>query len=102
MTELAMAAFSDARQVARILRAHSQEVFVSLIASALSIPDRDGTHVWISMCDSGGWDISVEVGGRTVVREHCADWHRVERRRALLRAQFRAGTAAEQPVVSTH
>jgi hypothetical protein len=53
--------------------------------SARPIPGRNNAHVWVSQSSAGGWDLSVEIDGRMVVREHYDDWHHVERRRALLR-----------------
>jgi hypothetical protein len=59
------------------------------------VSDRASDSVRVSACGAGGWDIIVEVKGRPVRREHCNDWHRVERRRAFLRARFGSGAAAE-------
>jgi hypothetical protein len=42
----------------------------------------------MSPASHDGWDIHVELDGRILATEHCSDWHRVERRRALLEAQF--------------
>jgi hypothetical protein len=55
---------------------------------ARPIPDRNNAHVWVSQSAAGGWDLAVEIDGRMVVREHYDDWHRVERRRALLRGRL--------------
>ena len=77
---------------------------MSTTASALPVPDRDSVHVWISICETGGWDISAAIDGHTVMREHCTDWHRVERRRAFLSAQLGTGSVpvTQPPITSTH
>lgn len=33
----------------------------------------------IALSDIAGWDVRLEVDGRTVALMHCADWHHVER-----------------------
>ena len=33
----------------------------------------------IAVSDIAGWDVRLEVDGRTVAVTHCADWHRAER-----------------------
>lgn len=79
------------QSLARMLPASRMEVLVSMTALAAHASECDSAHIWVSICDGGGWDISVEIGGHTVMREHCGDWHRVERRRAGLRAQLAKG-----------
>ena len=41
--------------------------------------------VHVAVSDSGGWMVTVERNGQTISVEHCDDWHRVERRVALLK-----------------
>jgi hypothetical protein len=48
------------------------------------------TSVDVVPAASGGWDVIVTVGGRTVVVRHCADWHRVERACRLLQISLRS------------
>jgi hypothetical protein len=33
----------------------------------------------IAVSDTSGWDVRLEIDGRTVALTHCTDWHHVER-----------------------
>jgi len=55
---------------------------------ARPVSARDDVHVWVASSAAGGWNLSVEIDGHVVAREHYDDWHRVERRRALLTGGF--------------
>ena len=37
------------------------------------------TRCRVVLAKTGGWNISLEVGGHVVSFTHCEDWHRVER-----------------------
>lgn len=58
----------------------------------------DAGHRGTMIASAGtlGWDVRVDVDGVTVLRSHVSDWHRVERLRARVEAQFSpaAGLAA--------
>ena len=44
----------------------------------------------IAVSEISGWDVHLEVDGRTVAVTHCADWHRVERLCSTLVRLWRA------------
>ena len=46
--------------------------------------DTHAPVVHVSCPPSGGWDIRIEREGEAPALEHYSDWHRVERRRAIL------------------
>jgi hypothetical protein len=50
----------------------------------------DAGHRGTMVASAGtlGWDVRVDVDGVTVLRSHVSDWHRVERLRARVEAQF--------------
>ena len=64
----------------------------SAIAPARLAPTKV-PHVFVTVADNRGWDIYVELDGRRVTSEPCTDWHRVERHRARLEAEFRQEAA---------
>ena len=47
----------------------------------------------VSPADDGGWIIRIEREGRTVAIERYSDWHRVERRVAILNLTIAAEAA---------
>ena len=53
-------------------------------ATTASVPHTDAPLVQVSESADGGWDIRIEREGRAPVIEHYEDWHRLERRRAIL------------------
>jgi hypothetical protein len=68
-------------------------------APGFARPQPHASRVYVTLADLDGWDMYVEVDGCVVLTEHCADWHRVERRRATLaadlgRARARRGDSA--------
>ena len=44
----------------------------------------------IAVSDASGWDVRLEVVGRTVAVTHCKDWHHAERRCSMLARLWRA------------
>jgi hypothetical protein len=46
--------------------------------------DMEIPRIRVHQSDNGGWDLPAIADGRVARTEHCADWHRVERRRAML------------------
>jgi hypothetical protein len=50
----------------------------------------------IAVSDTSGWDVRLEIDGRTVALTHCADWHRVERHCSTL-ASIWAASHTEPP-----
>ena len=53
-------------------------------ATTKAVPDTDAPVVHVSESADGGWDIFIEHESETPVIEHYSDWHRLERRRAIL------------------
>lgn len=53
-------------------------------ATAEHIPDTRAPVVLVSESANGGWDVRIEHEGDAPVIEHYSDWHRLERRRAIL------------------
>jgi hypothetical protein len=45
-------------------------------------------HIHIMLADGGGWLLRTEQDGRPVATEHYSDWHRLERRIAVLRGSM--------------
>jgi hypothetical protein len=58
-------------------------------------PGHRGTMV--ASASTRGWDVRVDVDGVTVLRSHVSDWHRVERLRARVQAQFASSTSPAPP-----
>jgi hypothetical protein len=52
------------------------------------------SHIVIRAAEGGGWDVRLTLDGRVVASDHYSDWHRVERRRAALEAQYAASGRA--------
>jgi hypothetical protein len=50
----------------------------------------------IVVSGTSGWDVRLEVDGRTVALTHCPDWHHVERRCSTL-ARIWAASHTERP-----
>ena len=50
----------------------------------------------IAVSEISGWDVRVEIGGRTVALMHCTDWHHVERL-CSTRARIWAASHTEPP-----
>jgi hypothetical protein len=48
----------------------------------------------VSTADDGGWVVTIDRAGRTVATERYSDWHRVERRVAILNLTIGAEAAA--------
>ena len=44
----------------------------------------------IAVSDTSGWDVRLEIDGRTVALTHCPDWHHVERLCSTLVSLWRA------------
>lgn len=59
----------------------------------LSVPSPHASRVYVTLADLDGWDIYVEIDGCIVLTEHCTDWHRAERRGAILAADLGRGRA---------
>lgn len=53
-------------------------------------------RVCVKLAERGGWDVYVELNRRVMRNEHCSDWHRVERRRAMLAAELGQRRAAPE------
>jgi hypothetical protein len=73
-------------------------VEVSVIAELAPVAApaaRPGVDVSVTAVPSGGWEIVATRDGHEVARQHCDDWHRVER----VRGQFarRAWVLPESP-----
>lgn len=47
-----------------------------------------GSNIHLSLADDGGWWLRTEQGGRTPATEHFTDWHRLERRIAVIRGRI--------------
>lgn len=50
------------------------------VTSSTRAPDID-----VSIADDGGWVITIDRDGGTIATERYTDWHRVERRVAILK-----------------
>ena len=59
--------------------------------------DRGHRGTMVASAATLGWDVRVDVDGVTVLRSHVTDWHRVERLRARVEAQFAAAPAPAPP-----
>jgi hypothetical protein len=57
------------------------------------------SHIHISFADDGGWLLRTEQDGRTLATEHFTDWHRLERRIAVLRGNVASGLPRVAAVV---
>ena len=55
-----------------------------MASTCATAPPQHGSNVHVSAADSGGWVVTVEQDGQTLATEHLTDWHRVERRVAVL------------------
>jgi hypothetical protein len=53
-------------------------------ATTEHIPATHAPVVQVSESANGGWDVRIEHEGEAPLIEHYSDWHRLERRRAIL------------------
>jgi hypothetical protein len=69
-------------------------------STAFTIPlalDGDGEHAArcrLELCDTGGWNVRLEIDDRVVTTTHCADWHRAERMCAAITSEWRESHTA--------
>ena len=79
--------------LARMMRISqpNMETVMAPTAVAAGTPHRSNIRVCLAV--NGGWLVTVERDGRVVTTEHHTDWHRVERRVAVLESSVMSDCA---------
>ena len=86
---------SELRSVAARVRAGMPDATdQAMTASNSRVAASGAPDIRVSTADDGGWVVTIDRAGRTVATERYSDWHRVERRVAILNLTIGAEAAA--------